>query len=1442
MSQLIQEISLKDTGYSKGIKSAQAALEKLAKENGVANASFRNTNKEVNSAKRYFSTLSVEYSKLSDQAKKSEFGRAIHRQMEQAQRDLQEMYTATEKVNQKLREMQETARKKVNIQSQGGGDGLFGKSNKLIGGILDKAGLGEVSGALGSLGNIMGGGVTAGAMAATAGVAGLGFALKKTVDVSAEAIQKSAEFGQSMSQLGAITGVSGKGLDSMRKQVMNVGKDTNTAFTSVARNFALVGSALPELLSDADGMEAVSRAAITLSKAGLMPLDDATQSLTDSMAQFGKDSDEAGKVVDILANSSQKGSADIANVAETLRICGTAANTAGVGLKETAAMTEVLAAKGLKGAEAGTALRNVLLNMSTKGIDDINPKVVGVGKALESLKAHASDATWMVKTFGQEGATAAGILANGVDTYHQLVDALDGVGTAAQMAAQNENNLATQWENTKTQWSNLLSSFNVDGADSPLMVVVQQIQDIISAVDEAFEHIKNSDVFSDVASGWNAEIEAMGQAITHVISIVGDCVKIFMDLVDAGGNMEMMSAGVTAAFKLLENVLFAISAAVHYIGKVVSWATDKFSELKGQLLSKIGDIPMLSKVKSIIESITRLIQTAINKWKELKAFIKEDMAEGKNKPKSKVSKSQNKNDNSKKDDGNSQQGNGGKTKTTFTSKTTKENPAQKYENRNRQIDAKAFFHIFDLEDSINNEKKAIEEKIKATDDYINELTKNETEIRKNQAIVKQLNEKQRAYKDRLKAINVEYADNKTIKDANEAYAEKIEQLNRDRENGWITENEYSSEYIKAMKDLVQKYKSVTNVSDELKKTINTKTAEIDSIELGGKLNDLHATVDSLNEDIMDIVTGEPRANQNYRKYKEIDNKIFEKLNEAEFKKDVYGTSGIGGKGKQLGQSDVIDFIQKYGGSKFAFHLFSAEDIGIISSIQDKSNLTKEQFEAIERVIQKINHDLSEASNGKKTWENEWLTEYKSLVEKYRKYASSFQLSVNSVEDAKNLNAASNKVITALNDKKSILDKEILGANEMFDPEGAKRQFEYLKRLWQDLMSSVKDEGFQFNLEPQNIEELYDEISKLTPEVTAKINIDEDSLRMIQDEISYAIDSTANSLLSPDSKIEYDRKYGYSMGDKSNYSLTSKSYDRVSRENTLSKPMSNIDKYYDKLNQALDKYKDIEQKMLEIDALGGDNGISIDNNGTAFLDSIESEIKHYHDKIQKNLNFKMAFDGINETMEGLNDIGNVAMMWDNLGESLDNAKNGFERFMTVFQAVISTFQTVGSIIETVNTVVSLFSAISGAATQQKIAEAGANKALETTTLDLAAAQIFAAHASIPFAGPGIASGLIAQMLSTMAATQAATLAMAAYANGGIVGGDSFHGDTTLVRANKGEMVLNNLQQRNLFSLLDGALSQPFGGGSVDFKISGDALYGTLKNHKKIKGKTGHIISL
>lgn len=67
----------------------------------------------------------------------------------------------------------------------------------------------------------------------------------------------------------------------------------------------------------------------------------------------------------------------------------------------------------------------------------------------------------------------------------------------------------------------------------------------------------------------------------------------------------------------------------------------------------------------------------------------------------------------------------------------------------------------------------------------------------------------------------------------------------------------------------------------------------------------------------------------------------------------------------------------------------------------------------------------------------------------------------------------------------------------------------------------------------------------------------------------------------------------------------------------------------------------------------------------------------------------------------------------------------------------------------------------------------------------------------------------------------------YADGGIIGGNSFHGDSMLARVNSGEMILNQKQQANLFHALNNGVSN--GGGQVEFKISGSTLKGVLKNY-------------
>lgn len=63
----------------------------------------------------------------------------------------------------------------------------------------------------------------------------------------------------------------------------------------------------------------------------------------------------------------------------------------------------------------------------------------------------------------------------------------------------------------------------------------------------------------------------------------------------------------------------------------------------------------------------------------------------------------------------------------------------------------------------------------------------------------------------------------------------------------------------------------------------------------------------------------------------------------------------------------------------------------------------------------------------------------------------------------------------------------------------------------------------------------------------------------------------------------------------------------------------------------------------------------------------------------------------------------------------------------------------------------------------------------------------------------------------------------FAEGGIVGGNSFTGDRILARVNSGEMILNRNQQAALFN----------GGGQVKFVIEGSQLKGVLDNYQAIE---------
>ena len=91
--------------------------------------------------------------------------------------------------------------------------------------------------------------------------------------------------------------------------------------------------------------------------------------------------------------------------------------------------------------------------------------------------------------------------------------------------------------------------------------------------------------------------------------------------------------------------------------------------------------------------------------------------------------------------------------------------------------------------------------------------------------------------------------------------------------------------------------------------------------------------------------------------------------------------------------------------------------------------------------------------------------------------------------------------------------------------------------------------------------------------------------------------------------------------------------------------------------------------------------------------------------------------------------------------------------------------------------------------------------------------------------------LASIISSIKAAQGGS-----YADGGIVSGTMYHGDTVLAHLNSGEAVLNKSQQSKLFNLINSGGTNAVI-GQVEFKIAGSTLKGVLRNYdskmKKIR---------
>ena len=221
--------------------------------------------------------------------------------------------------------------------------GLGGKIENEMNGIGEKSGNSFAKG----FGKIIGGAAVAGTAAVSA--------------FAKSAINAGSSFDESMSQVAATMGTTVDKISELRDFAQEMG--STTAFSASEAADALNYMALAGY--DAETSMKMLPNVLNLAAAGGIELAQASDMITDASSALGLSLDDTAKMVDQMATASSKSNTSVEQLGQAILTVGGTAKSLKGGTTELATALGILADNGTKGAEGGTALRNVLLGIQS---------------------------------------------------------------------------------------------------------------------------------------------------------------------------------------------------------------------------------------------------------------------------------------------------------------------------------------------------------------------------------------------------------------------------------------------------------------------------------------------------------------------------------------------------------------------------------------------------------------------------------------------------------------------------------------------------------------------------------------------------------------------------------------------------------------------------------------------------------------------------------------------------------------------------------------------------------------------------------------------------------------------------------------------------------------------------------------------------------------------
>ena len=456
--------------------------------------------------------------------------------------------------------------------------------------------------------------------AKAAAVAAAAWGALKIGQFVGDAVSTYADFDQAMANTAAICGATSDDYARLQQAALDMGKATTKTATESAEALGYMSLAGWDVNESIAGLEPILR----LSEATQMDLATCSDLVTDSLSALGLQVDDLGEYLDVAAMANNKSNQTAQMLMEAYIAVGGTMKNLHVPIQESAAALGVLANRGIKGSEAGTALNAVINNLTTgtgkagKMMDklgisafDSNGKFIGLAETIRVVDEATKDMT-------EEQRNAALAALGGKEHIDALNDLISGLNTTT--------------ADGRSEWEALTDDlYNADGALSTMAATVTDtLQGAISIFGSAMDDMKIrlAQTFAPAAKDAINAVSAVIPSITDRIAAAGNAfVEYALPKAEAFAQncvlaLEKVGGAVIVDHKGLFDSLGSLAiTTINLIAEGIQRATPFVTALVDGLLTAIQvSADFANKMLSSLDSVSRFRDELIAAAAVLVAF------------------------------------------------------------------------------------------------------------------------------------------------------------------------------------------------------------------------------------------------------------------------------------------------------------------------------------------------------------------------------------------------------------------------------------------------------------------------------------------------------------------------------------------------------------------------------------------------------------------------------------------------------------------------------------------------------------------------------------------------------------------------------------------------------------------------------------------------------